>query len=278
MTPAAPTIALALGAGGARGLAHIPMLEVFDELGVRPTVVAGTSIGAIIGAAYCAGIPAKALRTHMLDIFRDRTKVMARLIETRVGRITDMFSGLGNPLLVDGELVLSSFWPDSVPDVFAELEIPFLAVATDYFRRSQVVFSDGPLRPAVAGSLAIPGLVKPVAHRGHILIDGVAVNPLPFDLLIGRAEYVIAIDVVGGVGPDHGRLPSGIEISIGTIQIMQESIVNAKLAIERPHAVLRPDVGAYAALDFFKAKQILGAGDALKDDLKRQLEKILNAS
>ena len=277
MTPAAPTIALALGAGGARGLAHIPMLEVFDELGVRPTVVAGTSIGAIIGAAYCAGIPAKALRTHMLDIFRDRTKVMARLIETRVGRITDMFSGLGNPLLVDGELVLSSFWPDSVPDVFAELEIPFLAVATDYFRRSQVVFSDGPLRPAVAGSLAIPGLVKPVAHRGHILIDGVAVNPLPFDLLIGRAEYVIAIDVVGGVGPDHGRLPSGIEISIGTIQIMQESIVNAKLAIERPHAVLRPDVGAYAALDFFKAKQILGAGDALKDDLKRQLGKILDA-
>jgi NTE family protein len=278
MIRAAPSIALALGAGGARGLAHIPMLEAFDELGVRPTVVAGTSIGAIIGAAYCAGIPAKALRTHMLDIFRDRTKVMARLIETRVGRITDMFSGLGNPLLVDGELVLSSFWPEGVPDDFAELEIPFLAVATDYFRRSQVVFSDGPLRPAVAGSLAIPGLVKPVAHRGHILIDGVAVNPLPFDLLIGRAEYVIAIDVVGGVGPDHGRLPSGIEISIGTIQIMQESIVNAKLAIERPHAVLRPDVGAYAALDFFKAKQILAAGDALKDDLKRQLEKILNAS
>lgn len=276
MIRAAPTIALALGAGGARGLAHIPMLEAFDELGVRPTVVAGTSIGAIIGAAYCAGIPAKALRLHMLDIFCDRTKVMARLIETRVGRITDMFSGLGNPLLVDGELVLSSFWPDSVPDDFAELEIPFLAVATDYFRRSQVVFADGPLRPAVAGSLAIPGLVKPVAHRGHILIDGVAVNPLPFDLLIGEAEYVIAIDVVGGVGPDHGRLPSGIEISIGTIQIMQESIVNAKLAIERPHAVLRPDVGAYAALDFFKAKQILAAGDALKDDLKRQLEKIMD--
>jgi NTE family protein len=275
MIRAAPTIALALGAGGARGLAHIPMLEVFDELGVRPTVVAGTSIGAIIGAAYCAGIPAKALRTHMLDIFRDRTKVMARLIETRVGRITDMFSGLGNPLLVDGELVLASFWPEGVPEDFAGLEIPFLAVATDYFRRAQVVFADGPLRPAVAGSLAIPGLVKPVAHRGHILIDGVAVNPLPFDLLIGRAEYVIAIDVVGGVGPDHGRLPSGIEISIGTIQIMQESIVNAKLAIERPHVVLRPDVGAYAALDFFKAKQILAAGDALKEDLKKRINLIL---
>lgn len=277
MSNASPTIAVALGSGGARGLAHIPLLEVFDELGVRPAVVAGTSIGAIIGAAYCAGIPAKTLRLHMLDTFRDRTKVMARLIETRVGRITDMFSGFGNPLLVDGERVLANFWPEGVPEDFTELQIPFLAVATDYFRRSQVVFSDGPLRPAVAGSLAIPGLVKPVAHRGRILIDGVAVNPLPFDLLIGQAEYVIAIDVEGGVGPDHGRLPSGIEITIGTIQIMQEAIVNAKLEIQRPHAVLRPDVGVYAALDFFKAKQILGAGDALKDDLKRQLEKILDA-
>lgn len=277
MTGASPTIALALGAGGARGLAHIPMLEVFDDLGVRPNVVAGTSIGAIVGAAYCAGIPAKALRRHMLDVFRDRTKVMGRLIETRVGRITDMFSGLGNPLLVDGELVLANFWPEGIPENFSELEIPFLSVATDYFRRSQVVFSDGPLRPAVAASLAIPGLVKPIAHRGHVLIDGVAVNPLPFDLLIGEAEYVIAIDVVGGVGPDHGRLPSGIEITIGTIQIMQEAIVNAKLENLRPHAVLRPDVGVYAALDFFKAKQILAAGDALKDDLKRQLEKILDA-
>ena len=277
MTDASPSIALALGSGGARGLAHIPMLEVFDELGVRPSIVAGTSIGAIVGGAYCAGIPAKALRTHMLDLFRDRTKVMARLIETRVGRITDMFSGLGNPLLVDGELVLGKFWPEGIPEDFSGLEIPFLAVATDFYQRSQVVFSDGPLRPAVAASLAIPGLVKPVAHRGHILIDGVAVNPLPFDLLIGKAEYVVAIDVVGGVGPDQGRLPSGIALSIGTIQIMQEAIVNAKLEIERPHAVLRPDVGAYAALDFFKAKEILAAGDALKDDLKRRLEKVLDA-
>ena len=272
-----PQIALALGSGGARGLAHIPMLEVFDELGVRPGIIAGTSMGAIVGAAYCAGIPAKGLRTHALDLFRDRTRVMARLIEARVGRLTDMFSSLGNPLLVDGERVLEHFWPEGVPHDFNELEIPFLAVATDYFRRSQVVFSDGPLRPAVAASLAIPGLVKPVAHRGHVLIDGVAVNPLPFDLLIAQAEYVIAIDVVGGVGPDHGRLPSGIEITIGTIQIMQEAIVNAKLEIERPHAVLRPQVGEYTALDFFKAKRIFSAGDALKDDLKRQLARILEA-
>jgi NTE family protein len=275
MTTPTPTIALALGSGGARGLSHIPMLEVFDELGIRPSIVAGTSIGAIIGAAYCAGIPAKALRTHMLDVLHDRTKVMARLIETRVGRITDIFAGLGNPLLVDGEKILESFWPEAVPATFEELAIPFEAVAVDYYRRSEVVFKDGELRPAVAASMAIPGIVKPVTHRGRVLIDGVAANPLPFDLLLSRADYVIAIDVAGGASPDQGRLPSGLTVTIGTIQIMPEAIVNAKLALQRPHAVLRPDVGAFTALDFFKAKQILAAGDALKDDLKLHIESFI---
>jgi NTE family protein len=259
-----PTIALALGSGGARGLSHIPMLEVFDELGVRPSIIAGTSIGAIIGAAYCAGIPAKALRTHVLGTMRERPKVMARLIETRVGRITDIFSGLGNPLLVDGGKLLEAFWPKGIPVNFSDLVIPFEAVAVDYFQRSQVVFRDGELRPAVAASMAIPGLVKPVAYRGHVLIDGVAANPLPFDLLLGRADYVIAVDVAGGASPDQGRLPSGIEITIGTIQIMQEAIVNAKLQLQYPHAVIRPEVGSFTALDFFKAKEILAAGDEAK--------------
>ncbi len=272
------SVALALGSGGARGLAHIPVLEVFDELGIRPKIVSGASIGAIIGAAYCAGISGKELRTHALDVLLDRRKAMARLIETRVGRLTDMFAGLGNPLLVDGELVLEAFWPEGIPEDFASLEIPFRAVATDYFRRKEVVFSEGALRPAVAGSMAIPGLVKPVTHKGHVLIDGVAVNPLPFDHLIGLADLVVAVDVAGGSSPDHGRLPTGIEITIGTIQIMQEAIVNAKLLVDRPHTVLRPDVGRFTVLDFFRVKPILAAGDAIKDQLKHQIGAMLDRS
>ncbi len=115
----APRIGLVLGAGGARGLAHIVVLEALDELGVRPAHIAGTSIGAIVGAAYAAGMPARALRAFALASFRDRARVVTKLLSARVGKITDLISrsGIGNPVLVDGERILDLFWPEAVPTV-----------------------------------------------------------------------------------------------------------------------------------------------------------------
>src|SRR5690242_15361290 len=80
-----PSIAIALGGGGARGLAHIPVLEAFDELGLKPTAIAGTSMGAIVGAAYAAGLPARDLHRHTLERLRDRAQVMAKLLQARCG-------------------------------------------------------------------------------------------------------------------------------------------------------------------------------------------------
>ncbi|MFI5014265.1 MAG: patatin-like phospholipase family protein, partial [Hyphomicrobiales bacterium] len=87
-----PTIALALGGGGARGLAHIAVLEALDEMGLEPVAIAGTSIGAIIGAAYAAGLKATRIRAHALSAFRNRTRVFASLFEARVGRLGDLFA------------------------------------------------------------------------------------------------------------------------------------------------------------------------------------------
>ena len=101
-----PTIALALGAGGARGLAHIAVLEVFDELGIKPVAIAGASVGAMIGAAYAAGMGAKAIRAHAIDVLRDRATLMSALIGARAGRLADVLAGFGNPLLVDAEKFL----------------------------------------------------------------------------------------------------------------------------------------------------------------------------
>jgi NTE family protein len=270
-----PTIGLALGSGGARGLAHIPLLEVFDELGIRPAIVAGASIGAIVGAAYCAGIPARKLRAHLVSEIKDRARAMAKLVDARAASIFDIFKGEGNLFTLDGEKLLDIYWPDNIPDTFEELEIPLLVSATDFFRREGVTFDSGPLRPAVAASLAIPGVVKPVLHEGRTLIDGGIVNPLPFDLLFDKVDHVVAIDVAGGPTEDVERMPGGFELGIGTIQIMQEAIVRAKLASRRPSVVMRPDVGAYMVLDFFSAKEVLAAGDARKDALKRAIEKII---
>jgi NTE family protein len=267
-----PTIALALGAGGARGLAHIAVLEAFDELGIKPVTIAGASIGAMVGAAYAAGVPAKAMCAHAHDVLRDRATLMSALIQSRSGRLTGMLSAFGNPFLVDGEKFLDRLWPDMVPDRFENLRLPLAVIATDYHARSEAVFKDGPLLPAVAGSIAIPGLVRPVRHGGQILVDGGAVNPLPFDHLIGKADIVAAIDVTGGPPPHASRAPSSFEMMFGTLQIMQGAIVAAKLKIYRPEIVVRPRVERFRMLDFFDARAIMAAAAPAKDALKRELE------
>ena len=267
---AQPTIALALGAGGARGLAHIAALEVFDELGIKPAVIAGTSMGAVIGAAYAAGVSARDIRAHAEGFLRDRSVIMAALVEARIGRLADLVAR-GNPLLIDGERFLDRMWPEAVPDRFEDLALPLLVVATDYDGRAEAVFHEGPLLPAVAGSMAIPGLVRPVRHGERVLVDGGAINPLPFDHLIGRADLLVAVDVTGGPSPHPTRAPGGFETMFGTLQIMQGAIVEAKLKLYRPEIVVRPAVDRFRVLDFFQARAILAAAEPAKDALKREV-------
>lgn len=279
-TKAGGTVALALGGGGARGLAHIIALEVLDELGVRPAAIVGTSMGAIVGAAYAAGITGKDLRRHAQDILRDRAKAMSLVLQARVGRLTDIISrGLGaNPVMLDGEKVLDLFWPEAVPDLFQDLAIPFSAVATDYEQRVQAVFDTGPLVTGVGASMAIPGLIRPVVAAGHVFIDGGAVNPLPFDLLVGTADVIVAVDVSGGPHlAEAGRAPGAFEAMFAAAQIMQGAIVAEKLKASRPDILVRPAVGSFRALDFFRAKQILQAAEACRETLKRDLATALEA-
>ncbi len=274
--PDHPAIALALGAGGARGLAHIAVLEVFDELGIKPAAIAGTSIGALVGAAYAAGMSGRAIRGHALDLMRDRATLMAALISARTGRLSELLSGFGSPFLVDAEKFLARVWPDGLPDSFAALKIPFTAVATDYYGRVEAAFTEGPLLPAVAASIAIPSLMRPVRHDGRVLVDGGAVNPLPFDHLIGRADLIVAVDVTGGPSPHATRAPTPVEVMFGTLQIMQGAIVAAKLEIYRPEIVVRPAVDRFRILDFFEGGAILAAAAPVKDELKRELERRLS--
>jgi NTE family protein len=275
--PHIPTLALALGGGGARGLAHIVVLEALDDLGVRPVAIAGTSIGAIIGACYAAGVSGRAIRAHMLEMLRDRPQVMARLLQARVGRVSDLFArGMGNPVLVDGEKLLDLFWPESVPDRFEDLQIPFLAIATDYYGRGEVLLDRGPLVSAVAASMAIPGLVRPVVIEGRVMLDGGAVNPLPFDRLADRASVTLAVDVTGGPVAETAARPEPFAAMLGASQIMQGAIVAEKLRARRPDLLIRPEVDAFRALDFFKAKTILAAAEPVRDEVKRGLERLLD--
>ncbi|MGD0722176.1 MAG: patatin-like phospholipase family protein [Roseiarcus sp.] len=267
-----PTVAIALGGGGARGIAHIAILEALDELGVEPVALAGTSIGAIIGAAYAAGIAADELRAHTLVVMRNRSQVMAKLLKARVGRFADfVLRGFTNPMLLDAEIFLDLFWPRTMPTRFEDLAIPLLVVATDFHNRREAIFSSGPLAPAVAGSMAIPGLIKPIEMDGRILVDGGAVNPLPYDLLFDRADVVIGVDVTfGGAGQRH--VPAPFDAMFGAAQIMQGAITAEKLKSRGPDILVRPTVEQFRVLDFFRAVQILRASDPAKDYVKRRIE------
>ena len=265
-------VALALGAGGARGLAHIVVLEALDELGVKPVAIAGCSIGAVIGAAYAAGLTGKQLRAHTLDVLRNRTQFMSQLLRARVGRFSDLFSGLGaNPVLIDGEKLLDLLWPTQVPDRFEQLQIPFTAVTTDFHGRREALFETGPLAPAVAGSMAIAGLMKPVSVDGMYLMDGGVINPLPYRALLGRASVIIACDVTVGPIGLATTSPRPFEAMIGAAQILQGAITNEMLKTDAPDILLVPQVQTFRTLDFFRAVKILEAAEHLREDVKRAL-------
>jgi NTE family protein len=238
-------------------------------MGIRPIAIAGTSMGAVIGGAYAAGIEGRAIRAHILRVLRNRSDVMSKLLRARVGRFADLvLRGRGNPVLLDPEICLDFFWPAGMPERFEDLAIKTIVVATNYHSRNEVVFDIGQLRSAVAGSMAIPGLFRPVMYRDGVLIDGGAVNPLPYDLLFGLADIVVAVDVTFGGRPPKRRTPSPVASMFGAAQIMQGAITAQKIKLRAPHVLVRPKVEHFAVLDFFRASQILRAAEGSKEELK----------
>ena len=274
--PSGPELVLVLGSGGARGLSHIPVLEALDELGLKPALIAGSSMGAIVGAAYAAGLSGRDLRAHVEASFRDRARVIARLLEARIGKIADLWrGGLGNPVLIDGERLLDLFWPQAVPDRFEELGIPFLSVATDYHLHDEVVLGSGPLTPAVAASLAIPGLVKPVTIGGRVLIDGGAINPLPYDRLLGPGRLVLAVDTSAPATVSDSRVPEPLEAMVGVSQILTRALVQRMIERQPPDILIRAGGEGFGGLDFFRWQAILEAAQPAKDEVKRRLSEAL---
>jgi NTE family protein len=268
------SFALALGVGGARGLAHITVLEALDELGVRPTAIAGSSIGALISAGYAAGMSGKDIRAYTVALLRDRAEVTRRLFATRVGRVTDLLA-IGNPMLADAEAFVEQFLPREMPNEFSRLAIPLAVAATDFWERREIILSAGRLRPALAASIALPALFRPVEHDGRVLVDGGAVNPLPFDLLRGAADVVVAVDVTGGPTHRSRGLPAPFEALFATFSTMAHTIVKEKLKHGAPDLVLQPNVSAFATLDFFRVTPILRAAEPTKDEVKRRLGALL---
>lgn len=274
-----PRIGLALGGGGARGLAHVLMIEALEELGVVPTAIAGTSIGAIYGAALASGLSAAHIRAHTEEILSQRFDLVRQLFLSRAEAVQRLFKLVPiRPALLNPEALLDYVLPSRVPSDFAALKIPLAVVATDFYAQEAVVLSRGGLRHAVAASMALPALFRPVVNEGRSLMDGGLVNPLPFDLLAGAVDIVIAIDVSGASRKPMGdNGPSAWEALLSSSQILQRSIVREKIKSAQPDIYIDVDVDQFTVLDFHRFRDILKASAPAKDKLKRQLERVLGS-
>jgi NTE family protein len=258
-------IGVALGAGGAKGLSHIAFLQALDELGVRPAVIAGASIGAVIGGFYAAGVSGVRLEQLVKEIgFRDLYKIA---LDFSILSQSAIFKGKG----------VEDFLSREIPArTFEEVEIPLKVVATNFWDRRPVVFESGNLITAIRASMALPAVFEPVLMNDMVLVDGGAVNPLPYDLIRHECDLTIAIDVSGVKTYAPGdSIPNMVESILSTFQIMQASIVEAKRKLSPPDIYVKPALTNIRVLDFYRYKEILAGVRDEVQEFKDTLKNIL---
>jgi NTE family protein len=271
-----PRISVALGGGAARGLSHIPYIEAMDELGLYPSAIAGTSIGALIGAGWAAGMTGAELRKHALEVLGSFQLIAGTVWSAHRPSLVGILQN-GLSFQVDAESITEAYLPEGFPEDFSELKIPFCTIATDYYSWEQVVFDKGPLKRAIAASLAIPAAFKPVVFEGRTYIDGNVTNPVPVDQVMTRGDIVVAINVNGAPEPAVDDIPPPGLVDIGFVatQIMIQTIVNAQLEKYPPDIYVQPSVNPFGLLEFWRVKELIEAGDGDKDRFKRAIEQKL---
>lgn len=268
------TIAVAFGGGGARGIAHIHVIEVLDELGITPVAISGTSVGAIMGSAMASGMSGQDIRSFLDETLNDPKEIAVRAWKARRPSWRAVFSEGVSVGQFNIERILSAFLPEQIPQNFEDLKIPTKLIATDYYGHHETVMEQGDLHSAIAASAAIPAVFKSVKRDGRFLIDGGIYNPLPFDHLAGQADIVIAIDVAGFPNGDDAKKPSTTDAAFGASQLMMQSIIQLRLQNAPPDIFLVPDIHDFRVLDFLRADEVLEASAGIRDDLKRELDRV----
>lgn len=253
-------IALALGGGAGLGWAHIGVIRALEQHGVEITAIAGTSIGAIVGAAFAAG---------KLD---DMEELARSITHWRLMRYLDPHLKRG--ALLGGrriEAEMSDFLGDRQ---FSDLHIPFAAVAADLMSGQAVEIDAGAVVPAIRASMSLPGLFAPVERDGAVLIDGGAASPVPINatkkLLQGGNENcpILAVslqnDYQGRAGAagilDSDKKSGSTRILRAAIDMMLASYVDAVMAAQPPDYILRLPVGHIDIQDFSKADELIEIG------------------
>lgn len=304
-----PRVGLALGSGSARGWAHIGVIEALCEAGIEPEIVCGTSIGALVGAAFVCG-RLQALKERVQGFgWRD----IARLLDVRL-------SGGG---LVDGRRIVALLDELGIDTPIEECARPFAAVATDLETGREIWLREGPIDRAVRASISIPGIFSPVLIDGGWLVDGGLVNPVPVstcralgaDVVIavnlnddiimrfeGTSPRAVAAPAEAGASPEFLRrlleqiprplrreadaiapqlmgagqaAPGYFEVLINSLNIMQNLITRSRLAGDPPHVLLAPRLRSIRLLEFNRAAEAVAAGRFCVEESLVRLRRLL---
>ncbi len=288
-------IGLALGSGSSRGWAHIGVIQALAEQGIRPDIVCGTSIGALVGAAHVA---------DNLDKLEEWVRSLTRLETASFFELNPSFTGFVNTSRLRRFLEQHVARADTL---IADLELQYGSVATDLESGREIWFTEGPLLEAVWASISLPGLFPAIRHENRWLVDGGLVNPVPVSVCRALgADVVIAVnlngDIVGkhlvktprqkkknGVaeafsnlvkeyaGPlfsfsdDEDEPPGLFDAIAGSVNIAQERITRSRLAGDPPEVLLLPKLSHIGLLEFFRAGEAIEEG---KKCVQRMLPEI----
>jgi NTE family protein len=292
-----PKIGLALGAGGARGWAHIGAIHALNEQGIRPDIVCGTSMGSLVGAAYAAGELERLEEWALTLGWRDVFGLMDFTWHGGLIRGKRLF-----------EFMRARF---GLQDIGA-LPLPYGAVATELATGREVWLREGHVLDAVRASVAIPGVFAPVLRDGELLVDGALVNPVPVSMCRALgADLVIAVDLgwaklgyyrerareqadagepgkaawwsrflparpdeAGGERPD---MPSALGVFFSSFDIMQVRVGRSRLAGEPADALITPILPDFAMMDFHRAREAIDEGKAAAERARPVLEHLIGA-
>ena len=286
-----PKIGLALAGGGAKGGAHIGVLEVLEELRVPVDYIAGTSIGAVVGGLYASGMSVPELKALMesldwQELLSDRIPLRYKPVRLKnlngkvPSRLEIGFNGgafrLPTAIVtgqnVDRTLRTATFSVAHVED-FSDLTVPFVAVATDLVTGELVTLAGGNLASAIRASMSIPGAFSPVEIDGRVLVDGGLVRNLPVDVVREMgADVVIAVDLTPPLY-EAEDLRSALEISAQTLRIslLQNTVPQRETLVAGRDVLLRPDVDAVAITDFRSLTRTIPIGAAGARELGDEL-------
>ena len=286
-----PKIGLALGAGSSRGWAHIGAIRALEARGVKPDLICGSSIGALVGAVYASN------QLEQLEQW------VTGLAWTQVVRLMDLTWKGG---LIRGQRLFNLFRATFQDREIAQLEIPFGAVATELSSGREIWLRHGKLLDVVRASIAMPGLFTPVMHEGVLLVDGGLVNPVPVSMCRAfGAEIVIAVDLSWGkLGPyrSMGRdlpappteepswigrmlgagrkpvqppMPSIFEVFNTALDIVEQRVARSRLAGEPADVLITPLLPNFHTMEYHRAKEAIAEGHAAVERMAPLLQQVI---